>query len=500
MRRSILIVALLFALPPASAEAVLRLQTIERFNRPISIAANPSDPGRLLVAERGGLVKEVSPAGTALLLDLTSLVSCCVSERGLLSIAPAPDYAASGRLYVAYTGTTAAGGAEGDIHVDSFRPGQPREPILSIPHATRPTHNGGQLQFGPDGYLYIATGDGGGVGDPDDNAQDLESPLGKLLRIDPRPGQSPPYVAPAGNPFLGVSGLDEIWAYGLRNPWRFSFDRLSGDLIVADVGQEEREEVNVAKSPAPGVVGGAGANYGWDCREGLIAYSSPSPPCALAAPFAEPVFDYPHDDPGGGAAYGCSVIGGYVAHDPSLGDIDGRYLYIDYCTRQIRSLRIPDGAGPVSEDRSEGVFIPDPTSFGEDACGRVYLASDNGTVYRLQGDAPLICARAQTAGPVPVSTTARRRGRLFLSAKRLRPGSARFKARVRLQPCASGAGALVQLKRRGRTFASKRLRDGCVAVFRLRVDRLTGLRAISSELEGGPLRSNRLLLVPPARR
>jgi hypothetical protein len=500
LRRLILIVALLFALPPASAEAVLRLQTIERFEQPISIAANPGDPDRLLVAERPGRVKEVSPAGTTLLLDLASLVSCCVSERGLLSIAPAPDYSSSGRIYVAYTGTAAAGGAEGDIHVDAFRPGQPREPILSIAHATRPNHNGGQLQFGPDGYLYIATGDGGGVGDPDDNAQNLESSLGKLLRIDPRPGQPPPYAVPAGNPLTGSAGLDEIWAYGLRNPWRFSFDRLSGDLIVADVGQEEREEVNVTKSPGPGVVGGSGANYGWDCREGLIAYSSPSPACALAGAFAEPVFDYPHDDPGGGAAYGCSIIGGYVARDPSLGDIYGRYLYIDYCTREIRSLRIPAGPEPVSDDRSEGVFIPDPTSFGEDSCGRVYLASANGTVYRLQGDAPAVCPRAQPAGPGPASTLARRRGRLLLSAKRLRSGSARFKVRTRLEPCADGAGSLVRLKRQGRSFASKHLRSDCVAVFRLRVGRPTGLRAVSPEHEGGPLRSNRLLLVPPSRR
>jgi hypothetical protein len=183
----------------------------------------------------------------------------------------------------------------------------------------------------------MSLGDGGGTGDPFENGQDTEELLGKVLHIDPRPGQVPPYSIPAGNPFDGTAGRDEIWAYGLRNPWRFSFDRATGDMVIADVGQSAREEIDVAASPAPGVVGGAGANYGWNCREGFIAYTNPAAACATASGFTEPVFDYPHSDPGGGAAYGCSIIGGYVVRDPGVPDLYGRYLSTDYCSQGIRS-------------------------------------------------------------------------------------------------------------------------------------------------------------------
>ncbi len=199
---------------------------------------------------------EVGSGGAQVLADFTTLVACCVNERGLNSIVPAPDFESSGRFYAAYAGTIAAGGEEGDIHVDSFRPeplpgnGLIREPIIEIDHDQNTDHYGGQLQFGPDGDLYISVGDGAGGGDPLGSGQSIETLLGKILRIEPRPGETPAYMIPVGNPFSGVSGEDEIWAYGLRNPWRFSFDRLSGDLVIGDVGQGLREEIDYAPSPA----------------------------------------------------------------------------------------------------------------------------------------------------------------------------------------------------------------------------------------------------------
>jgi hypothetical protein len=356
-RIALLAILAVLALACGSAEAA-SLRPIGDFAKPVYVTSSPTNPERLLIVEREGRVVESGPAGTRQLFDLTGLVSCCEVERGMLSIAPAPDFESSGRIYAAYTGTSQAGGAEGDVHLDSFRPspggGAPiREQILSVGHSQDANHNGGQLQFGPDGHLYMSLGDGGGSGDPFENGQDTEELLGKILRIDPRPGEAPAYSIPADNPLVGVAGRDEIWAYGLRNPWRFSFDRGTGDMAIADVGQSAREEIDVATSPASGVVGGAGANFGWNCREGFIAYVNPATACATASGFTEPAFDYPHTDPGNGSAFGCSIIGGYVVRDASLGDLYGRYLYTDYCSEGIRSIVLPHGGGLASGDRSD---------------------------------------------------------------------------------------------------------------------------------------------------
>ncbi len=195
---------------------------VGKFKQPIFVTSDPLNPDRLLIAEREGGVSEVGPGGTRQLLDIHELVSCCESERGLLSLAPAPDFDSTGRFYVAYTGTPAAGGAEGDIHVDSFHPlagGQmARDPILAVAHSQNENHNGGQLQFGPDGHLYLSVGDGGGGGDPNGNGQNTETLLGKIIRVDPHPGEVPAYTIPPGNPFAAGPGRDEVWAYGLRNP------------------------------------------------------------------------------------------------------------------------------------------------------------------------------------------------------------------------------------------------------------------------------------------
>jgi hypothetical protein len=501
------VIAGIFAFGCGSAEAA-SLRPIGDFDQPVYVTSSPTNPERMLVVEREGTIVERSTAGTRQLFDLTALVSCCDVERGMLSIAPAPDFESSGRVYVTYTGTTQAGGAEGDVHLDSFRPdpngGAPiREPILSVGHEQEPNHNGGQLQFGPDGHLFMSLGDGGGTGDPFENGQDTKELLGKILRIDPHPGQAPAYSIPAGNPFAGTAGRAEIWAYGLRNPWRFSFDRATGDMAITDVGQDAREEIDVATSPAAGVVGGAGANYGWNCREGTIAYSNLAPACSTASGFTEPVFDYPHTDPGNGGPFGCSIIGGYVVRDPSDTDLYGRYLYTDFCSEEIRSLVLPRGGGLASGDRSEDLTVEKPTSFGEDSCGRIYVASREGPVYRFEGPTPAICPTPVLAATPSSSATTRRlaksrHGRLLLSARRLRVGGSRFKVKVRLDPCRGRGGLPVQLSRNGKSFASKRLNRQCRGRFWLTVAKPTPIRAfVRLGGKAGRLGSRQLKLLPP---
>ncbi len=510
-RFALLVIAGVFVFGCASAEAA-SLRPIGDFDQPVYVTSSPTNPERLLVVEREGRIVEAGPTGTQQLFDLTDLVSCCDVERGMLSIAPAADFESSGRIYATYTGTPQAGGAGGDVHLDSFRPnpggGAPiREQILSVSHSLESNHNGGQLQFGPDGHLYMSLGDGGGTGDPLENGQDTEELLGKILRIDPHPGQVPAYSIPAGNPFAGTAGRDEIWAYGLRNPWRFSFDRATGDMVIGDVGQGAREEIDIATSPAAGVVGGAGANYGWNCREGFIAYTNPAAVCATASGFTDPVFDYPHSDPGGGAAFGCSIIGGYVVRDPSLGDLYGRYLYTDFCSEEIRSLVLPRDGGIASGDRSEGLTVEAPTSFGEDSCGRVYVASKEGPVYRFEGPTPAICPSPSAASSASTSSRAAasrggsvksKHGRPLLSAKRLRPGGSRFKVKVRLDPCRGDGGLPVQLSRNNKSFASKRLNRHCRARFWLTVAKPTPIRAfVRLGDEGERVGSRQLTLLPP---
>jgi len=492
-----------------SIAGAVALEPIGKFKQPISVTSDPGNAERLLVAEREGVVDEVVAGVVTPIADITSLVVCCESERGLLSIAPAPDFDSSGRLYVAYTGKPSAGGAEGDVHVDSFRlvpgGGTPvREPIITIGHAANANHNGGQLQFGPDGHLYVSLGDGGGGGDPLHSGQDTEVLLGKILRIDPHPGQSPAYSSPPGNPFAAGPGRDEVWAYGLRNPWRFSFDRATGAMVIGDVGQDAREEVDFAPSPGAGIVSGAGANYGWNCREGFIAYTNPEPACASASGFTEPVFDYPHTDPGDGSAHGCSIIGGYVVRDPSLGDLYGRYVYSDFCSKEIRSLVLPSVAGGrASGDRSEGLTVGKPSSFGEDACGRLYVASDEGTVYHLVGSTPLACPSPPpaTAGqqepaiaPTGKGLGIERKHQALDLRLRAQPAGARVKIVVEADPCAGQAGDRVQLNRGGKRFGSRLLDDRCLARFFARVKGTATFRALLVGSE--EIHSQRLTVAP----
>jgi glucose/arabinose dehydrogenase len=227
-------------------------------------------------------------------------------------------------------------------------------------------HNGGNLVFGPDGYLYIGLGDGGSGGDPHGNAQSLGTLLGKMLRIDPRPADGAPYRIPADNPFVTTPGArPEIWAYGLRNPWRYSFDRATGDLWIGDVGQSAWEEVDRQPASSTG-----GENYGWNVREGSHPYAAGgSPPGAV-----DPVFDYSHSDGG------CVVTGGYVYRGAAIPDLVGTYVFADFCLGKIEGLRL-DGDQVVHEQL--GVAAGPVSSFGEDAQGELYILSLAGGVYRL---------------------------------------------------------------------------------------------------------------------
>jgi hypothetical protein len=376
--------AAIAAIAPARAEAAAALEHVGTYQQPTYVASDPRDPERLFVVERTGRIKLKTPAGSSEFVDLSPRIVTIGREQGLLSVAFPPDHGRTGLLYVFYTAAP-----EGDLVVAELAsagstadPSSLRE-VLRIPHRNFRNHNGGQLQFGPDGYLYISTGDGGGPGDPTANGQDPTTLLGALLRIDPRRSGSEQYTVPTDNPYVGTENADEIWSWGLRNPWRFSFDRETGALTIGDVGQVRREEVNFR----PADVGaGRGDNFGWSCREGFIAYSDAPAECPdpESGAFTDPVFDYPS-----GGQPECAITGGYVVRDPALNDLYGRYLYSDYCAGSLRSILLDV---PLAQDhRFEGLDVPAPSSFGEDACGRIYVVSHEGPVSRLVGDGESAC-------------------------------------------------------------------------------------------------------------
>ena len=334
------------ALGAESAASATTLEPIGTFDQPVDVVAYPGDESRVVVVQLGGRVALVDDGVASTFLDLSSTGAGLVfsdHSRGMLSVALAPDFATSGRLYAFYSGAAAAGGTLGDLYVDEFHAvgdvvdPETRRRVLTIDPPAGSDHNGGRLLFGPDGLLYLSTGDGGGGGDPLDSGQDIDSLLGKILRIDPRPGETTPYSIPPSNPFVGaIPGRDEIWSLGLRNPFRYSFDRLTGALVIGDVGQDGWDEVNYVAGPDAG----RGANFGWDCFEGAHPYSDPSPviPCPGSG-FTEPVYEYGHTVSAGvPLSGGCSITGGQVVRDPSLGDLEGRYLFADLCSGAVASL------------------------------------------------------------------------------------------------------------------------------------------------------------------
>jgi glucose/arabinose dehydrogenase len=364
----VLAIAWLGLQAPASAA---QLQPIGSFTNPVFVTSDPSDAERLFVVEQGGRIELTVGGTTTTFLDATGLSSPGIAsggEQGLLSMAFATDYATSGRFYVFYTGTDA-----GALHVDQFMASGDtasagtRKEVITVPHPSFNNHNAGQLQVGPDGYLYVSTGDGGSGGDPGENAQNPSSLLGKVLRI--APDSDGGYDTPQDNPFG-----NEVWSYGLRNPFRFSFDRLTGDLLIGDVGQAAWEEVDFDPVAAGA---GRGDNFGWDCYEGRHVFEL-TLDCPAIGATTQPILEYPN--PNGGANPSSAVNGGYVVRDPSVCELYGRYVYADTYAGQLRSLvpALPDAI----DDRSEGIAVPFTTSFGEDAAGRVYVAS-NGSVYRI---------------------------------------------------------------------------------------------------------------------
>jgi glucose/arabinose dehydrogenase len=362
------------ASPAASVGAAargVRLKPVGSFSAPIYVTAPPGDAHRVFVVERGGRIRVVRDGRklAAPFLDISGNVRTD-GERGLLSMAFAPDYARSGLFYVCFTDRS------GDIRVQELKRsashperadrGSARN-LLTIGHREASNHNGGQLQFGPDGKLYAGIGDGGGAGDPHGHGQSLATDLGKLLRMDPRARSAGRPFGARGNPFASRRGArPEIWAYGLRNPWRFSFDRSTGDLVIGDVGQDEQEEVDFARRGR-----GRGANYGWRVFEGARRYGPGSAPHHV-----RPRLVHRHS-----AGY-CSITGGYVVRDRSLGSLYGRYVYGDLCHRGLRSVKLGRGGG-ASGDRALGLSVSDLVSFGEDGRGRVYAVSIDGRVYRL---------------------------------------------------------------------------------------------------------------------
>jgi glucose/arabinose dehydrogenase len=348
---------------PNLADVRIRLVQVATVEQPLAMAVRRGDPA-LYIAQKTGTVVAIR-GGTvdpAPVLDLTGQVSLG-GEQGLLGIAFSPT---ARYLYVNYTDTN------GDTHVTEYAmKGERADPATrrDVLFVEQPyeNHNGGHLAFGPDGYLYIGLGDGGSGGDPHDNGQSLATLLGKMLRVDPRPSGGRAYRIPPDNPFVDRSeARPEIWAYGLRNPWRYSFDRETGDLWIGDVGQSAWEEVDFQASRSSG-----GENYGWNRMEGNHPYDGGGPPAGAVGP----VFEYSQEEGG------CTVAGGYVYRGESIPDLYGAYVFADFCLGRLEALRLRRAR--VTGHRVLGPVVPNLSSFGEDARGELYAMSLDGGVYRL---------------------------------------------------------------------------------------------------------------------
>ena len=351
--------------PPALEDVAVRLTEVAVLDEPVALVTRAGHDGVLYVAERPGRVRLLrgDEVDESPLVDITGDTDA-EGERGLLGIAfsPAGDF-----LYVSYTNNA------GDSRVDEFAlgPGDAdvdlasRREVLAVdqPFAN---HNGGNILFGPDGLLYVGLGDGGSAGDPMGNGQDPDVLLGKMLRIDPRPSGGAPYGIPADNPFAGGGGRGEIWLTGLRNPWRFSFDRANGDLWVADVGPNAIEEVTVLRAGSAG-----GANLGWNHFEGTRPFGDGTPPAGLVGP----VFEY-------GRSEGSTITGGFVYRGTRIAGLQGAYVWGDFFTSVVEAITV-DGGGVTGRVELAPVDAGQLVSFGEDAAGELYVLSLSGPVYRL---------------------------------------------------------------------------------------------------------------------
>ena len=369
------------ALPTLQLERVFPALT---FERPVLLTHAGDGSGQVYVVEQHGVIHRIDPATpeqTDVFLDISPRVSRRGNEEGLLGLAFDPAFAENGRFYVYYSAAsprrsvlsrfeTGSGGL-GDAAAESV--------LLEVPQPFS-NHNGGMIEFGPDGMLYVALGDGGSAGDPRRHGQDLGTLLGTILRIDVTSGNGAPYAIPADNPFVGRSGArGEIWAYGLRNAWRFSFDRETGDLWTGDVGQNALEEVDVVRR---------GGNYGWNVMEGSRCFRSAS---CNADGFEPPAAEY-------GREMGCSITGGYVYRGERLPDLRGVYLYADFCSGRIWGLRY-DGERVTEQAQLARAEFQIP-SFGEDEAGEVYVLGFDGGIYRFAGPPGQVPQPSPTHTPV----------------------------------------------------------------------------------------------------
>jgi len=388
---------ILAGIPALALRAGTTLTTVrvtEALNRPVFASSPPGDVTRLFILEQKFGNVQILNLSTGDINDdpfLTISGLSTANEQGLLGLAFHPDYVQNGYFYLNYTK------GNGDTVIERYtRSADPdiadsnsAHPILTIPQ-TADNHNGGWIGFGPnDSYLYIPTGDGGGSCDPNEQAQNLDLLLGKILRIDVNGDDFPQdadrnYAIPADNPYVGVSGDDEIWAFGLRNPWRTSFDRQTGDLYIADVGQREVEEINFQAADSTGM-----ENYGWDCKEGSSCASvstcdiSEPGNCACAdTSLVDPIREYSHTD-------GCAVTGGYVYRGCAIPDLQGTYFFADYCSDKIWSFRYDGSVVTEFQERTAelapggALSIVDISSFGEDAHGELYICDRGGEVFKI---------------------------------------------------------------------------------------------------------------------
>ncbi len=355
----------------------LGLQSISSsLSSPVFMTAPANDTSRLFIVEQGGLIRIFDVTTSLLLatpfLNISGLVST-VGERGLLGMAFDPQYNANGKFYVYYTNTA------GNIVIARYlrnaadpnlADSSSATPLLTVDHPNFSNHNGGMLAFGPDGCLYAGVGDGGGSGDPNNNGQNRFSLLGKLVRLDPNTGG--PCSNVISNPFLLGVGAPELWSLGLRNPWRFSFDRQTGDLYIGDVGENAREEIDVAVAPNAG----RQANYGWRLMEGFLCFN-PSSNCNPGG-LTLPVLDYSHVNDA------CAVTGGYVYRGSALPAMQGTYFYADFCAGFVRSFRYQNGQPTAQTEwpllSPPGKFV---TSFGEDAVGELYVVTQGGGLFKF---------------------------------------------------------------------------------------------------------------------
>jgi glucose/arabinose dehydrogenase len=354
--------------PPPGSDTPALQQIVSGLKFPTGIVTPPGDP-RLFVLLKAGPIRIIKDG--ALLptpfLELTAKVSSSAGEQGLLGLAFAPDYATSGRFFVHYNdhfNVNRVSAFRVSANPDQGDPSSEAQ-VLAFPQPGV-AHNGGQLSFGPDGMLYVGLGDGD---DADQGrGQSLADPFANIMRIDV---STQPYTVPADNPFVSTAdALPEIWSYGFRNPWRFSFDRATGDLYIGDVGESKWEEVNYASASSGA---GKGVNFGWDEMEGLHCFKLRD--CNQTG-FTLPVLEYSHDE-------GCAVVSGYVYRGPAMPSLQGTYFYADYCAGWVRSFRIQGGVATEQKDWPELKPGGQITSFGEDSAGELYIVTQQGGVYKI---------------------------------------------------------------------------------------------------------------------